>query len=102
MLKFVITAERLANCATVPEYTAALMGSTVAKMKLLPKFLVDSKTGQYVVDVITDEDGDIVELKGLQTAQLRMDVITPRRLEKLFDEMGAALREVVNPTKGGG
>jgi len=102
MLRFKISAERLAAVCTVPEYTAAIMGSVVAKMTMLPKFLLDEQGNDYVVSVVVDADGDITDYVDLDKAKARMNVITPKRLQLLMDEMGAAMRDLVNPPKGKG
>lgn len=100
MLRFKISADRLAAVCTVPEYTAAIMGSVVAKMSMLPKFLLTEDGSDYVVSVVTDQDGDITDYVGLDKAKARMNVITPKRLQSLMEEMGTAMRNLVNPQKG--
>lgn len=101
MIKFRITPERVAEAASVIDYIGSLQGNIGSQMRLLPKLVID-KDGQYIVEIVHDEDGDILEFKNLDAANLLMDKITPARFEKLRGELQEALRNMVNPTNGGG
>jgi hypothetical protein len=95
-MKFKITPERVAECATISEYLGALNGNIGLMMLMLPKLAIDDK-GNYIVDVVLDDDGDIVELKNIDEARGVLLKITPKRFKKLAEEISEAMKEIVNP-----
>lgn len=101
MIKFKITTERCLEAASVPEYIGAITGNIGAQMKILPKFLINDD-GEYLVQVVLDDDGDILECKNLNAAMDRMNSLTPARFEKLRKEVAEAFKNIVNPPKGEG
>lgn len=60
------------------------------------------KDGEYIVEIVTNEDGDVVETKYMDEANRMMDAagITPRRFEKLRKELTEAAQNIVNPPSG--
>lgn len=101
MIKFKITPERLSIAATVPEYMGVVSGNVFYCMTLLPKLAVDHD-GNYIVEVVLDNDGDILDLKNLDVANKIMEKITPKRLESLIPQLKEAVKNIVDPLSGRG
>ena len=99
-VKFAFTAERVADACTIPEYLGVLTGRVGSVIAILPKMMVD-EDGKYIVEVVHDEDGDIVECKNVPAAIELLDKVPPRRIEAMSKQIVAACREIINPTKGG-
>lgn len=101
MLKFKISSERFAEACNVLDYLAVSGGNRDAAIRVAPIFLLD-ESGEYIVKVILDADGDIFAYENKQEALLRMTALTPKRLEKLTHELMEAAKAIVNPPKDGG
>lgn len=120
MIKFKISGERFADACSVTDYLGVILGRMGNQFNILPRMIVangehkirDTKgeilktvlDGEYIVEVVLNEDGDILETKYLDEAQRMLDAagITPRRFEKLRKELTEAARNIVNPPNGGG
>ena len=124
MIKFVISAERFADACSVPDYLGVLMGRMGNQMNVLPRMVVAVgehkiikkatakgavdevlkvvQDGEYIVEIVVNDDGDIVETKYLDEANRMMDEagITPRRFTKLREQLSEAAKNIVNPPSG--
>lgn len=101
MIKFKISADRFAEACTTLEYINVQGGNKKAALSCLPRFLLD-ETGEYVVKVELDEDGD-PKFEGADAALIKIvSTINPKRLERLENELCEAARAVVNPPNGTG
>lgn len=101
MLKFKITPERFSEACGIIEYIGVSNGNKEMAIRVAPRFLLDDK-GEYVVQVKLDDDGDIASLDGGTEALLQMSVVTPKRLERLSNELVEAAKAIVNPPNGTG
>lgn len=101
MIKIKITSTRFAEAANILDYLSIIGGNRDTALRLIPRFILD-KDGEYVVKVKCDEDGDIQEFENLREATMQMTAITPKRSERLVDEMLEAAKSIVNPPKEGG
>lgn len=100
MVKFKISSERCADILSIMQYLALTGGSRDAARAALPLFVLD-KDGEYIVKAVLDEDGDIIERDGLKEALLRLTAVTPKRSERLVDELMEAVKTIVDPQRGG-
>lgn len=101
MLKFKVSSDRLVEAISIIDYISLQNGSRDSARRLLPRFMLD-KDGAYFVKVTYDDDGDILTLENNKEAFLQMTAITPKRSERLIDEMLEAVKNIVNPQSGGG
>ncbi len=101
MIKFKVTSERAQECLSILDYLAISGGNKDAAIRVSPRFVID-KDGEYIVKVKLDEDGDIESLDGLQDAFMRLASVTPKRLERLSEQLTEAVKAIVDPQKGGG
>lgn len=119
MIKFVISGERFADACSVTDYLGVILGRMGNQFNILPRMIVAVGTheiknakgevlkvvqdGEYIVEVVLNDDGDIIETKYLDEAQRLLDKagITPRRFEKLRKQLTEAARDIVNPPSGG-
>jgi len=69
-------------------------------MSVIPKMLVNEQD-EYVVKVISNEDGDPVSFENLTEANAQMEKIGLKRFDKLRKEITEAAKNIVNPPKGG-
>lgn len=100
MIKFVVTPARFAEACNVIEYINASAKNRDTAVRILPRFVVDG-SDEYIVKVNLDADGDITGFEGLDEAFVKMAAITPKRLEKLIDELCEAAQSIVNPPNAG-
>lgn len=101
MIKFKITPERFAEVCTVLEYMNVLSKNRAVIMNVAPRFVIDDNE-QYIMRANLDGDGDITGYENREQAVTKMVAITPKRLEKLYDEFCEAAKGIVNPTSGAG
>jgi hypothetical protein len=101
VIKFLVTPERFAEACNVIEYLNASAKIKETAVRILPRFVVDEQD-EYIVKVTLDADGDIAQFDGLDAAFLKMASITPKRLEKLIDQLCEAAKGIVNPPSGTG
>lgn len=101
MLKFKVTPERFTEVASILEYIAITQVNRDVALKLLPRFLLNDE-GEYMVTVTLDDDGDITNMENINEAFMKMSAITPKRLEKLAQELAEAAKAIVNPPNAGG
>lgn len=125
MIRFKINADRFADACTINDYLGVTIGKLTSQLLVLPKMVVavgEHKIikkstikgepdevlkivpdGEYIVEVVLNEDGDIKEAKFLDEAQRMIEVagITPRRLSNLCKELTEASKNIVNPPNGG-
>ena len=100
MIKFRVTPERFAEACNVIEYLNASAKIRETAVRILPRFVVDEQD-EYIVKVTLDDDGDIQSFDGLDIAFTKLAAITPKRLEKLTDQLCEAARAIVNPPNAG-
>jgi hypothetical protein len=100
VIKFKVTPDRFAEACNVIEYLNASAKIKETAVRILPRFVVDGED-QYIVKVTLDADGDIAGFEGLDDAFAKMAAITPKRLEKLIDQLCEAARGIVNPPSAG-
>jgi hypothetical protein len=100
VIKFKVTPDRFAEACNVIEYINASAKNKDTGVRILPRFIVDAEDN-YIVKVRLDPDGDIEGFDGLDDAFMKMAAITPKRLEKLVDELCEAARAIVNPPSAG-
>lgn len=101
MVKFVITGERIANVCSIMEYLLLSVGHVPTVARLSPRFIVGDD-GQYIVNIITDADGDIERIENEPEALQKMSAVTPKRLEKLAPEFMEAVKNIINPPNARG
>lgn len=101
MLKFKITPTRFAEACNALEYLAVTGDNKTVAIRLIHRFLLDDD-GKYVVRVTLDDDGDITAFERANEAMLKMQALTPKRLEKLAGELMEAAKAIVNPPSEGG
>ena len=101
MLKFKITPDRFAEASNILEYLSISNSKIDLAIRMMPRFLLDD-SGEYVVKVILDADGDIERYDCLNEALMLMTAVTPKRLEKLAHELVEAAKAIVNPPSAGG
>ncbi len=96
MIKFRITPDRMAESCSIMDYLLVQSGNAEVIVRIAPRFIVND-AGEYVVKIVTDNDGDITELQNIQDAFAKMTGVTPKRLEKLIPEFMEAVKNIVNP-----
>jgi len=96
MIKFRVTGQRIAEPCSIMDYMLLSVGHIGTVARLSPRFVVDEQ-GNYIVNIITDADGDIEKIENEPQALLRMSAVTPKRLEKLAPEFMEAVKNIVNP-----
>src|SRR5574343_737969 len=100
MVKFKITPSRFAEACNIYEYLAAGNADVKVITSIAPRFIVNAD-GEYLVEVVHDEEGYISEYKNNADAIKQMFQITPARLKKLAKEFSEAANQIVNPTSDG-
>lgn len=100
-MKFKVTPERVAEACGYVEYLNLLTKDRQTVFRIAPRFAID-KNGEYSMQVEYDEDGNISKLIGYTDTLAAMAQVTPKRLEKLIDELCEAAQNVVNPQNGAG
>lgn len=118
MIKFKISGERFADACSLPDYLGVIAGRMGNQIRVLPAMVVavgkheikdkdgnilkTVQDGEYIVEIVTDSEGDIVERRYIDEANALMDKaeITPRRFTKLCAELTEAARNIVNPPSG--
>jgi hypothetical protein len=101
VIKFRVTPDRFAEACNIIEYLNASAKLKETAVRILPRFVVDEQD-EYIVKVTLDGDGDIEKFEGLDEAFAKMAAITPKRLEKLIDQLCEAAKGIVNPPNGTG
>jgi hypothetical protein len=101
VIKFKVTPDRFAEACNVIEYLNASAKIKETAVRILPRFVLGDD-GEYVMQVKLDADGDIESFEGHNEAFAKMAAITPKRLEKLIDELCEAAKGIVNPPNGTG
>lgn len=101
MIKIRITSDRFAECTSIIEYLAITAKNRDLAVRLVPRFVLNEQD-EYIVKVKLDPDGDIESFEGMSDALKKLTAVTPKRLEKLIDELMEAAQSVVNPTNGRG
>lgn len=101
MIRFKISADRMAEACNILEYLALTGGSIETSIRVAPRFMLGDSE-EYIVKIVLDEDGDIASMDGLSDAFARMSAVTPKRLEKLGKELTEAAKALISPLKGGG
>lgn len=99
MLKFKVTPERFAEACNILEYLAIQRSNRDVALRVLPRFLLNGDD-DYIVTIVLDDDGDIERIENADAALLKMAAITPKRSEKLIDQLMEAANNIVNPPKG--
>lgn len=99
-IKFKITGSRIAEACSVAEYLLLSGGNTEIVARLAPRFVID-EAGEYIVKVVTDEDGDISSFEGVDVAFMQMSKVTPKRLDALSKEFVEAVKNIINPQNAG-
>lgn len=74
-------------------------GNMPTCVSVLPRFLLNEK-GEYVVGITYDEDGDITAYENREKALLQLSAVTPKRLERLANELTEAAKAIINPPNG--
>ena len=100
-MKFIFTAERIANTCSIYEYMGILSGNEGMVMSILPKMATD-EVGEYIVKVVYDNDGDIKEYQNLGKAVEMLRRIPASKLKAFMEQAKKACNEIVNPPKGSG
>lgn len=100
MVRLKISPDRFATACNVYEYLAMQTGDKNTAIKLLPRFVVD-ESGEYIIQVEHDEEGDIKDYVNIEPAVKQLFQVTPKRNEKLAKELQEAARQMVNPTNDG-
>ena len=101
MVRFKFTTDRVLDALSIWDYVGVTSGNLETCIRVAPRFVVDD-TGEYLVTVENDEDGDIKELKDQSKALAECGKVTPRRMAKLAKEMQEVVNNIVNPRKGRG
>lgn len=99
MIKIKITSDRFAEATSVVEYLSLTAKNRNLAVRLIPRFVLDDND-EYIVKVNLDQDGDIQSFDNMAEALGKLTAVTPKRLEKLIDELMEAAVNVVNPTNG--
>lgn len=94
-----ITGERAAEVCNILEYRLGLIGSFETVARILPRFAVND-SGEYIVTVKVNDDGEIEEYFGIEEALQKVSGITPNALKKLVPQFTEAFRDIVNPPNG--
>jgi hypothetical protein len=100
-VKFKVTPERVAEACGYVEYLNLLAKDKQTVFRVAPRFAIE-KDGSYSMQIEYDEDGDIKQLVGYTDTLSAMAQVTPKRLERLIDELCEAAKNVVNPQTGAG
>lgn len=100
MIKFRITPDRIAEACNIAEYIMIQGGHKDTIIRIAPRFVLDDE-GKYIVDIVTDEEGDITDFKGINEAFMKMAGVTPKRMDKLVTEFREAVANLVNPPSAG-
>lgn len=99
MVKFKFTPMRFAEACNILEYQMIIAGHRGTAMRIAHRFILNDG-GEYIVTVKLDEEGDVEGYENVTEAMQRLGAVTPKRFDKLLDEMVEAAKSIVNPPKG--
>lgn len=96
MIRFKITPERITEACSIMDYVLISSGNVETIVRVCPRFVLND-SGEYIVKVILDQDGDIEKFENIADAFNKIAGVTPKRLEKLTAEFTEAVKGIVNP-----